>query len=198
MADMQYNYGAMGSGKTTMLLQMIHEYEKNGFKIVLLKSIIDDKGEKKVISRMGIEREVDFLIKKEDVIRDLFSFDDLRCIFVDEAQFLTKTQVNELYNITKYDNVPVQCFGLRSDFKTNGFEGSDRLLQIADKLNGLNAICRCGENANLNLRLKNGIPVFTGKKIVIDNKKTKYGYEGICGCCYLKEKEASFQRKREK
>ena len=170
MADLQYNYGAMGSGKTTMLLQEIHEYEKNGFKIVLLKSIIDDKGEKKVVSRMGIEREVDFLIKKEDVIRDLFSFDDLRCIFVDEAQFLTKTQVNELYNITKYDNVPVQCFGLRSDFKTNGFEGSDRLLQIADKLNGLNAICRCGENANLNLRLKNGIPVFTGKKIVIDNK----------------------------
>ena len=106
-------------------------------------------------------------------------------IIVDEAQFLQDEQVDELYLITKAFDVPVLCYGLRCDFRMEGFEGSTRLLQVADDIEELKTICQCGAKATQNLRLINGEPVFEGEQVEIDNH-TKVEYEGVCGKCYLK------------
>ena len=106
-------------------------------------------------------------------------------IIVDEAQFLTPAQVDELYFLAKFYDVPVLCYGLRCDFRMEGFEGSTRLLQIADDIEELKTICQCGAKATQNLRLINGEPVFEGEQIEIDDH-TKVEYDGVCGKCYLK------------
>ena len=185
MSKLYFRYGAMGSGKTAALLQVAHNYEQQGMKVVVVKPSIDTKAQEKVSSRIGIERKVDVLLAPNDKLIDKMEPVKPHAIIVDEAQFLTRAQVNELYIITKQYDIPVLCYGLRCDFQMYGFDGSIRLLEIADDIEELKTICKCGSKATQNLRLLNGKPVFEGEQVVIDDH-TQVEYEGVCGKCYLK------------
>lgn len=185
MAKLYYRYGAMGSGKTAALLQVAHNYEQKGMKVIIVKPSVDTKGQEKVTSRIGIERTVDVILTPTDKVIQKIKPKKLSAIIIDEAQFLTREQVNDLYAMAKTYNMPVLCYGLRCDFQMNGFEGSTRLLEIADDLEELKTICRCGSKATQNLRLIDGEPIFEGEQVVIDDH-TQVEYEGVCGKCYLK------------
>ena len=185
MSKLYYRYGAMSSGKTAALLQVAYNYEQQGMIVVLVKPSVDTKGKTKVTSRLGIEREVDIVLAPNESLIEKMKPIKPHAIIVDEAQFLTEGQVDELYIITKKYDIPVLCYGLRCDFQMRGFEGSTRLLLLADDIEELKTICQCGSKATQNLRLINNQPVFEGEQIVIDDH-TKVEYTGVCGKCYLK------------
>lgn len=185
MSKLYYRYGAMSSGKTAALLQVAYNYEQQGMTVVLVKPSVDTKGKTKVTSRLGIEREVDVVLAPNESLIEKMQPIKPHAIIVDEAQFLTEGQVDELYIITKKYDIPVLCYGLRCDFQMRGFEGSTRLLLLADDIEELKTICQCGSKATQNLRLINNQPVFEGEQIVIDDH-TKVEYTGVCGKCYLK------------
>lgn len=185
MSKLYFRYGAMGSGKSSALLQVAYNYNEKGMYVILMKPQVDTKAENRVSSRIGIEREVDVLIPRDSGIIELIS--DTKkpdAIIVDESQFLTSDQVDELYFISKIYDIPVLCYGLRCDFQMKGFEGSTRLLEIADDIEEMKTICKCGSKATQNIRLINGEPTFEGEQVVIDDH-TQVEYEGICGKCYL-------------
>ncbi|MDD3392489.1 MAG: thymidine kinase [Bacilli bacterium] len=189
MAKLYFRYGAMNCGKTTNLLQVAHNYEEREMKVILIKAAIDTKGGSKITSRLGAAREVDILLNVEDSVLNYyhdFIANNINCILVDEAQFLTKKQVNELWKISKLADIPVICYGLRSDFKTNAFPGSMRLMELADELDELITICRCGKRAKFNARIENGRFVSKGDQVAIDGENS-VSYEAICGKCYLEK-----------
>lgn len=188
MAKLHFRYGAMNSGKTTILIQTAYNYEERDQKVILIKPSIDTKGEDKIVSRIGASRKVDELIApNEKIIEKLEKYlSDTDCILVDEAQFLERKQVDELFYIVKIYNIPVIAFGLRTDFKSNGFEGSIRLLELADELEEMPTICRCGKKARFNGRKINKKFVTEGESVVIDNNK-EVEYESLCGTCYLEK-----------
>ncbi|MDD2434850.1 MAG: thymidine kinase [Bacilli bacterium] len=189
MAKLYFRYGAMNSGKSTSLMQVAYNYEERGQKVIVIKSIIDTKGDKCLVSRIGLKREVDILLKEKDEIFSKgkqFKKDKIACILVDEAQFLNPDQVFDLYKISKIYDIPVICYGLRSDFKTNGFPGSLRLLEIADELEELVTICSCGSRATLNARKVNNEFVNQGDQVSID-EVGDVTYESLCGKCYLEK-----------
>lgn len=189
MSKFSFRYGAMGCGKTAVLLQVIFNYEQKGMKALLLKPKIDTKGNNKVKSRIGLSRKVDYLISENDNLNDL-KLDNISAIIVDEAQFLTPKQVEELYEITKFKDIPVICYGLRCDFRMQPFIGTSRLLELADKIEEIKTICKCGKKATQNLRLKNNEPIFDGEQLLIDESTEDYTYESVCGKCYLELKKA--------
>ena len=195
MSKLYFRYGAMNSGKTTALLQVAHNYEEKGMHPIIIKPLIDTKGNNKVISRIGIEREVNYLIAPDCNIEVNLNLVGVDAIIVDEAQFLTREQVEQLYRITKYYNVPVLCYGLRCDFQMQGFPGSTRLLEIADSLEELKTICSCGRKATQNLRLINGKPVFEGEQVEIDNQND-IKYDSVCGRCYFDLQRRSLWEKQ--
>ena len=185
MSKLYFRYGVMGSGKSTALLQVAYNYNEKGMYVILMKPQIDTKAENKISSRIGIERAVDILIPRDSGIIELIpDTKKPHAIIVDESQFLTSDQVDELYFISKIYDIPVLCYGLRCDFQMKGFEGSTRLLEIADDIEEMKTICKCGNKATQNIRLVNGKPTFEGEQIVIDDH-TKVEYKGVCGNCYL-------------
>ncbi len=189
MSKFYFRYGAMGCGKTAVLLQVIFNYEQKGMKALLLKPKIDTKGNNKVKSRIGLSRKVDYLISENDNLNDL-KLDNISAIIVDEAQFLTPKQVEKLYEITKFKDIPVICYGLRCDFRMQPFIGTSRLLELADKIEEIKTICKCGKKATQNLRLKNNEPIFDGEQLLIDESTEEYTYLSVCGKCYLELKKA--------
>ena len=190
MAKFHFRYGAMNAGKSTILLQTAYNYEEKGKKVVILKPSVDTKGDEKIVSRIGLERKVDYLIGNNDSIISKLgdNISSLSCILVDEAQFLKRKQVDELFYISKMMDIPVIAFGLRTDFKSNGFEGSIRLLELADALEEMPTICRCGRKARFNARKVDGKFTFDGDSIVIDDT-SDVSYESLCGACYIEEQE---------
>lgn len=187
MSKLYFRYGAMNAGKTTSLIQVAYNYEERGMKVIIMKPEIDSKGNENIISRVGLKRKVDHIIKPEDDLYNM-EYKDISCIIVDEAQFLSKKHVDQLFKIAVIKNIPVICYGLRTDFLTFGFPGSKRLLELAHSIEELKTICSCGKKAILNLRCVNGIPEFEGKQVVIDNSDD-ISYEAVCGKCYLDLKE---------
>lgn len=187
MAELIFNYGVMGSGKTSSLLQTKYNYEKKNLRTLLIKPRIDTKGTTEVISRIGLHCQVDILLDAEDVIMKRVGIEKPSIILVDEAQFLTRKQIDELFLISKMYDILVECYGLRTDFQTEGFEGSDRLLQIADELHENTTICSCGDKAIINMRLINNEPTFDGEQVMIENEQD-IKYEGVCGKCYIKKR----------
>ena len=186
MAKLYFRYGAMNCGKTTLLLQVAHNYEEKGLKVIVIKPMIDKKGGVNIVSRLGVERKVDYLIGENEQISDLIDFTDLACILVDEVQFLNKEQIRDLWKITKLKDIPVICYGLRTDFKTNLFEGSMELFALADELEELITICKCGKRAKFNARMINGKYVLDGDSIAIDGFDDVV-YEPMCGKCYIEK-----------
>lgn len=189
MSKLYFRYSAMNSGKTTNLLQVAYNYEERGMGVLLAKPYIDRKGDDKVVSRLGVDRKVDLLIKPDDNIIDLFwnkylhSENKIGCFLIDEVQFLSREQIDQLMRISIKFNIPVICYGLRTDFKTEGFEGSTRLLQIAHSIEEMKTICRCGRKAILNARFVDGEFMVYGDKVYIDND-SKVEYESMCAKCY--------------
>lgn len=198
MSKLYFRYGAMNSGKSTALLQAAFNYEERGQYVLLAKPAIDYKGDKNIVSRLGVSREVDFLIRPEDDLRELFAQHSqeseqktgqaISCLLLDEAQFLTEQQVDQSLEVAVLDRVPVLAYGIRTDFQTKAFPGSRRLLEIAHSLEELKTICRCGKKAMFNGRLLNGRFVFKGEQVAIDGDKVTY--ESLCPACYLSHKSA--------
>ena len=208
MAKLYFRYGAMNSGKSTALLQAAYNYEERGQRILLAKPEIDTKGADQISSRLGVERTVDFLIRPEDDVRALFAEHrrrvqeagadalipdtgaDVACLLVDEAQFLTAEQVDDLLRISVEDGIPVLAYGIRTDFQTRAFPGSARLMELAHSLEELKTICRCGSKALFNARLVGGRFVFDGDQVAIDELSAdRVTYESMCARCYLRESE---------
>ena len=188
MAKLYFRYGAMNSGKTALLLQAAHNYEERGMEVLIIKPTIDSKGDDHLVSRIGLTRKVDKLLAPKD---DIYKYvkklkRNIKCILVDEAQFLEKEQVDGLMHIVVKLNIPVICYGLRSDFKTNGFPGSTRLLELAHTIEEMKTICSCGRKAIFNARKVNEKFVFDGEQIAIDGED-KVTYESLCPNCYYEE-----------
>ena len=188
MSKLYYRYGAMNSGKTTLLLQVAHNYEERGMKVLILKPKIDTKGDNKIVTRIGLKRKVDHLIDQDDNLTEYLNTipSDIACVLVDEAQFLTRDQVDELFMFTKLKDISVICYGLRSDFKTISFPGSLRLFELADVMEELYTICRCGKRAKFNARIVNGEFTSSGEQVAIDGEN-RVEYESLCGKCYLEK-----------
>jgi len=202
VAKLYFRYGAMNSGKSTALLQAAYNYEERGQRVLLAKPAIDTKGASEISSRLGMTREVDFLIAPGDDAKALFLArrddarahdDDIACLLIDEAQFLTPEQVDDLFRIAVEDGIPVLAYGIRNDFVTHAFPGSARLLAIAHSLEELKTICRCGRKAVFNGRVIGGRFVFDGDQVAIDEGADGQAapevttYESLCGTCYLQE-----------
>ena len=185
MSKLYFRYGAMNCGKTTNLLQVAHNYEEKNLKVIVIKSSIDKKGNKNIVSRLGIERRVDILLPQKESLKDKIDL-NLNCILVDEAQFLTKRQVKELWLIAKLYDIPVICYGLKTTFKGELFEGSKSLLELSDVLEELITICSCGHKAKFNVRKINGEIVSTGNDVAIDGLEN-VTYEPMCGKCYIEK-----------
>ena len=192
MAQLYFRYGAMGCGKTMQLLQVAFNYEERGQTVCVIKPRTDTKNGTKLLTRIGPERETNFTFSRRDNIYNKIakSYRVVDCILVDEAQFLTPTQVDQLMQVVVELNIPVICYGLRLNFRQDdkGFEGSTRLLQIAHKIEEIKTICDCGRKATLNCRFLNGKLVTEGPDILIDDGKSDIVYRAVCNHCYTKLK----------
>ena len=189
MSKLYFRHGAMNSGKSTALLQVAFNYEERGQRVLIAKPAVDTKGDRNIVSRLGVVRDADFLILPNHNLRELVATfskqQKVDCLLIDEAQFLTREQVDQAMEIAVLDNVPVLAYGIRTDFKTNGFPGSIRLLEIAHSLEELKTICRCGKKAMFNARLQNGKFIFDGDQVAIDGDQVTY--ESLCPNCYFEK-----------
>ena len=190
MSKLYFRHGTMNCGKSTALMQVAHNYEENNKKVVVIKSKIDTKADDRLSSRIGMERKVDILLEKDKSLEKYYDYfnNNIDCILVDEAQFLNEKQIEELWLITKMYDIPVICYGLKTDFKSHLFEGSKRLLELADVIEELITICSCGKRAKFNVRFINGEYTETGNEVLIDGSNTEVEYKPMCGKCYIKTK----------
>ena len=173
MAKLYFRYGAMGSSKTANAIMVQHNYLERSQKVLMLKPRLDDRdGERILRSRCGLETECYFM---EEI--DTLPVTEYNCIIVDEAQFLTKAQVETLVRLVDEENIPVIAYGLRADFRNNLFEGSQWLLAWADTIEEVKTICWCGKKASCNTRVYDGKAVKEGDQIVLggDNR-----YVSLC------------------
>ncbi|QEO08707.1 thymidine kinase [Protaetiibacter larvae] len=194
MAKLYFRYGAMNSGKSTALLQAAYNYEERGHRVLLAKPAIDSKGDDAIVSRLGVVRRADFTVASNEDLLARFHQErarvaaeggDVSCLLVDEAQFLTEGQVDDLLRIAIQLDIPVLAYGIRTDFQTVAFPGSRRLLEIAHSLEELKTICRCGRKAVFNARKIGDRFIFDGDQVAIDGEDVTY--ESLCGACYLEE-----------
>lgn len=187
MSKLEFRYGAMNSGKSMELMRIAYNYNENNKKVVIIKSQIDTKGNDYLVSRVGMKRKVDIFLKPNESLftennKDVYLAAD--AILVDEAQFMLPFQIDELWYISKLLDIPVICFGLKTDFTTNTFPGSKRLLELSDELIELETICECGKKARFNARKVNGKYVIEGQQNVIDGSDN-VEYVPLCGSCYI-------------
>ena len=188
MAKLYFKYGTMESGKSTKIIQEAYNYDRNNKSIIVAKPIIDSKGNDKIVSRIGIQRKIDVYIESDN-LKEIYEKinKDTFCILIDEAQFLNKNQVFELFKITKLLEIPVMCYGLKSNFKGEFFEGSEALMIYADSLEEIVTICSCGKKARSNARKVNGDFVTDGEDVLIDGSNENVEYVPLCGKCYIKK-----------
>ncbi|WP_442601885.1 thymidine kinase [Paenibacillus sp. KN14-4R] len=187
MAKLYFRYGTMNSGKSIEVLRTAHNYEEQGKKVLLFTPSVDDRsGVGTVASRIGMQKQaivVDDLID----IRAIVQEEKPNCIIVDEAQFLTKEQVNQFVLIVDELNIPVIAYGLRADFLGELFEGSYQLLALADKIEEIKTVCwYCDSKATMNMRTEGGKPIFHGNQIQIGGNEA---YLPVCRKCYTFRKK---------
>ncbi len=189
MAKLYFRYGAMGCGKTMQLLQVAFNYEERGHKVCVIKPKTDTKNGTKLLTRIGPERETDFCFDRKTNLYEKISqkYKDVHCVLVDESQFLTKEQADQLMLVTIKLDIPVMAYGLRLNFRREdgGFEGATRLLQIAHDIEEIKTICECGKKATYNSRFLNGKFVADGPDVLIDGT-SEIEYRALCPACYEK------------
>ena len=172
MAQLYFVYASMNSGKSASLLTAAHNYKERGMGTLILKPAVDDRDSaSEVVSRIGLRQDANIVTPDMDIL-EFFKWAqtqrDIHCVFVDEAQFLSARHVGELARIVDLYNVPVMCYGLRTDFRGELFEGSKTLLAIADKLVELKGVCHCGRKATMVARIdENGNAVRDGEVVEI-------------------------------
>lgn len=195
MAKLYFRYGAMGCGKTMQLLQVAFNYEERGHQVCVIKPKTDTKNGEKLLTRIGPERETDLCFDRKINLFQAIAekFAGVSCVLVDEAQFLTPKQVDELMDVTIQLDIPVMAYGLRLNFRQTdgGFEGATRLLQIAHDIEEIKTICECGRKATCNCRFLNDKFVTDGPDILIDDGGTKIEYRALCPACVFKYKQES-------
>nr|WP_277756224.1 thymidine kinase [Rosenbergiella epipactidis] len=172
VAQLYFYYSAMNAGKSTSLLQSSYNYQERGMNTLIFTAEIDDRyGKGRVASRIGLSSSASLFSKETDLFHEIkqsYDAQQLHCILLDESQFLTREQVKQLTYVTDHLNIPVLCYGLRTDFRGELFEGSLYLLAWADKLVELKTVCHCGRKANMVLRLDaQGRPFHDGAQVVI-------------------------------
>ena len=182
MAKLYFRYGAMGSSKTLNLLAVAHNYRQQGKKVILMKPDFDVRfGKERIKSRAGLEMQADLLIENEESLRGI-DYTGINCILVDEAQFLSAKSIEELRVITLKWDIPVICYGLRTDFKSYLFEGSARLLELSDSIEEIKSTCHyCNRKSTMNLKLVNGHAVNEGATIELGAEEK---YFPACYKCY--------------
>ena len=188
MAKLYFKFGAMGCSKTAQALITKFNYEERGMKVLLLKPSVDVRdGEEIVKSRIGLTAKAVVVNDKEDLYKEYEEkYRDRDVIIVDECQFLTPEQVDELGQIVIDFNVPVLCFGLRTDFLTHLFPGSCRLFEIAESITEIKSVCKCGAKATVNARLDDdGNVVYSGEQVCLGGNDR---YVAMCRKCWLKKK----------
>ena len=187
MAKLYFKYGAMGSSKTAQALITKYNYEENDLRVWLVKPSADTRDGKALIrSRIGLEASADIIPPETDLLtlfrdRHLHSCD---VIIVDECQFLTQEQIDPLRTIVDEHNIPVMCFGLRTDFQTKLFPGSLRLMEVADTIQEIKTICDCGAKATVNARIDSQGHIITqGAQVVLGGNDS---YIAMCHKCYVR------------
>ena len=182
MAKLYFSYSTMNAGKSTVLLQASHNYGERGMKTMLFTAELDNRSKVgNISSRIGLSEKASTFNNDENLFSSVekrLKKDKISCVFVDEAQFLTDKQVWELSDVVEKLNIPVMCFGLRTDFQGKLFEGSSTLLAIADELKEIKTICHCGKKANMVVRVDfNGKVLKEGAQIEIGGNEK---YISLC------------------
>jgi thymidine kinase len=182
MAKLYFRHGTMGSAKTMNLLAVAHNYRSQGKRVVLLKPGLDTRfSDKAIVSRSGLQIDADILLEPTTVL-DPHDFEGLACVLVDEAQFLSAAMIEQLRGLTLRPGVPVICYGLRTDFQSRLFEGSRRLLELADSIEEVKVTCQfCNRKAILNMRFVDKKPTLSGEQIVLGGDES---YAPACFLCF--------------
>ena len=187
MAKLYFKYGAMGSSKTAQALITQYNYEENGLKVWLLKPSADTRdGEHVLRSRIGLSARVDIVDPQADVLAWFEAEKKGACdvIIVDECQFMTEAQIDQLRAIVNEYDIPVMCFGLRTDFQTKLFPGSRRLMEVADTFQEIKTICDCGAKATVNARISgDGYIVTEGAQVMLGGNDS---YIAMCHRCWVR------------
>ena len=185
MAKLYFKYGAMGSSKTAQALITKYNYEENDMKVWLIKPSADTRdGAATLRSRIGLEATVEVIPPEVDIHARFLGSRVRRCdvIIVDECQFLTEAQIDQLRAIVDEQSIPVLCFGLRTDFLTRLFPGSRRLMELADVIEEIKTMCDCGAKATVNARISDGYIVTEGAQVVLGGNDS---YIAMCHRCYV-------------
>ena len=186
MAKLYFKYGAMGSSKTAQALITKYNYEENDLQVWLIKPSADTRDGAAILrSRIGLEAQVEVIPPEVDIYARFLGGKARRSdvIIVDECQFLTEKQIDQLRNIVNEHNIPVLCFGLRTDFQTRLFPGSRRLMELADCIEEIKTMCDCGAKATVNARINDGYIVTEGAQVVLGGNDS---YIAMCHKCYIR------------
>ena len=187
MAKLYFKYGAMGSSKTAQALITKYNYEENDLSVWLIKPSADTRdGEQILRSRIGLQATVEVIPPERDVYQVFQDTRQGKCdvIIVDECQFMTSRQIDQLRGIVNDFNVPVLCFGLRTDFQTRLFPGSRRLMEVADAIQEIKTMCDCGAKATVNARIAGDGQIITeGAQVVLGGNDS---YIAMCHRCYIR------------
>lgn len=185
MAKLYFKYGAMGSSKTANALITKFNYEERGMKVWLIKPSVDDRDGADIIrSRIGLEQRAEIVLPDTDIFEEFKNHSDCHVIIADECQFFKSEQIDQLRAIVDELDVPVLCFGLRTDFLTHTFEGSHRLFEVADSISEIKTICTCGKKAVVNARIDGeGNVVTEGGQILLGGNDS---YVAMCHACWKK------------
>ena len=193
MAQLYFKYGAMGSSKSANALMARFNYEERGQDTLLVKPQLDTRdGDHMVSSRIGLKHPCVYFHEMQAMSDE--ELQRYACIIVDEAQFLSKEEVYYLVHLVDDCNIPVICYGLRSDFSLKGFPGSTRLLELAHTIEEMKTICTCGRKATCNCRKVNGEFVFEGEQVAID-LQNDVQYVSMCPQCYFKARKAFYEKR---
>ena len=184
MAKLYFKYGAMGSSKTAQALITKYNYEENELNVWLIKPSADTRDGADILrSRIGLQAQVDVMGPQVDIFqRFTDTRKDCNVVIVDECQFMTEAQIDQLRAIVNEYAIPVLCFGLRTDFQTRLFPGSRRLMELADVIEEIKTMCDCGAKATINARISDGLIVTEGAQVVLGGNDS---YIAMCHRCYI-------------
>ena len=189
MQRLYFKFGAMGSSKTAQALMCRYNYQQQGFRVLMMKSYVDCRdrdadGNIIIRSRVGLSSPCTVFQRNDNLYEYLKNnhwLNSSDVVIIDECQFCTKEQINKLKEATSF--IPVLCYGLKTNFRTELFEGSKRLLEIADSIAEIKSVCKCGQKATINARLVNGEVTLEGDEVAIEGNVT---YQGMCYGCFMR------------